>query len=151
MRTLIAAALLLITGSSALADDALYRDLGERAGIERFVGRAVDLSLADDRIAKTFDNTNIARLKGLLTDQICELAGGPCVYKGRSMRKAHAHLKLANLHFNALVENLQTAMDESDIPFSTQNELLAILAPMQGDVTAGTAATPVSAPAPAKP
>jgi len=118
------------------ADASLYAALGEKAGIEKFVGRTIDLSVADDRIGKTFDNTNLVRVKKLLTEQICVLAGGPCTYTGRDMKKSHAHLKLENFHFNALVENLQTAMDESDIAFSTQNELLAILAPMQRDVTA---------------
>lgn len=33
--------------------------------------------------------------------------------------------------FNALVEDLQVAMDKSGIPSRTQNKLLALLAPMQ--------------------
>ncbi|MFM9864235.1 MAG: group I truncated hemoglobin [Micropepsaceae bacterium] len=137
MRTCFTAFFLaLLTVGYALAGDTLYTGLGEKAGIEKIVGRTIDLSLADDRIGKTFDNTNIVRIKKLLTEQICVLAGGPCTYTGRDMRKSHAHLKLQNFHFNALVENLQTAMDENNIPFATQNELLAILAPMQRDVTA---------------
>jgi hemoglobin len=36
--------------------------------------------------------------------------------------------------FNALVEDLQLAMDDSEIPFATQNRLLAILAPMERDI-----------------
>jgi len=125
----------LIAVQALSADASLYTALGEKAGIEKFVGRTIDLSVADERIGKTFDNTNLGRVKKLLTEQICMLTGGPCTYTGRDMKKSHAHLKLENFHFNALVENLQTAMDESDIPFSTQNELLALLAPMQRDVT----------------
>jgi hemoglobin len=128
--------MLVLTAGHAIAGGTLYASLGKKEGIERIVGRTIDLSLVDERIGKTFDNTNIARIKKLLTDQICVLTGGPCTYTGRDMRKSHAHLKLRNFHFNALVENLQTAMDESEIPFATQNELLAILAPMQRDITA---------------
>lgn len=137
------ASLMLLVNHVMAADDALYVALGEKAGIDKFVGRTIDISLADERIAKTFGNTNIPRLKKLLSEQICQLAGGPCKYTGRDMRKTHANLKIENFHFNALVENLQDAMDESDIPSSTQNELLALLAPMQRDVTA-----PSAAPAP---
>ncbi|WP_267463791.1 globin family protein [Sphingopyxis solisilvae] len=35
---------------------------------------------------------------------------------------------------NALVENLQAAMREENIPFATQNRLLAKLAPMSRQV-----------------
>lgn len=118
------------------ADDTLFQKLGGMEVIERFVGRTIDLSVADKRIAASFGNTNLVRLKKLLTDQVCELSGGPCKYKGRDMRKSHAHLKITSFHFNALVENLQTAMDEEDVPFAVQNELLAVLAPMHRDITA---------------
>ncbi len=37
---------------------------------------------------------------------------------------------------NALVENLQQAMREAQVPFAAQNRLLAKLAPMSGNVIA---------------
>jgi hemoglobin len=151
MRTVLAVLCVVLLGAAqplSADDGTLYAKLGEEAGLQRVVGRTIDLSLADERIGKTFDNTNIPRLKKLLVEHLCQLTGGPCRYTGRDMRKSHSTLKLQNYHFNAMVENLQTAMDESDIPFSTQNELLAILAPMQRDVTAGSHA---AAPEGAKP
>ena len=120
--------------TSAKADDALYHDLGERPGIAKIVDDATANFLADDRIKATFDNTNIDRFKGLLTDQLCVVAGGPCVYKGRSMHDAHKGLHLTDHDFNALVEDLQKGMDEAGVPFPTQNRLLARLAPMHRDV-----------------
>ena len=36
--------------------------------------------------------------------------------------------------FNALVEDLQIAMDRKGIPFRSQNKLLAVLAPMHREV-----------------
>ena len=47
------------------------------------------------------------------------------------MREVHQGLKLSNADFNALVEDLQLAMDKNGIPSRTQNRLLALLAPMQ--------------------
>lgn len=114
--------------------DTLFEALGGMAGITRIVDRMVELGLADPRIADSFDNTNIERLKGLIARQFCVLSGGPCEPRRRSMYAAHAHLGLTAFHFNALVEDLQQAMDEQGIPFRTQNRLLAILAPMYREI-----------------
>ncbi|MDX2223176.1 MAG: group 1 truncated hemoglobin, partial [Rhodospirillaceae bacterium] len=94
----------------------------------------IDASVTDPRITHTFDEVNVRRVKRLLADQICELTGGPCVYEGRTMQESHYHLDLTDAHFNWLVEHLQDAMDRENIPFFTQNKLLAILAPMRRDI-----------------
>lgn len=117
-----------------MADDPLYHDLGDKSGISRIVDAMMVDVLSDDRIKATFDNTNIERFKGLLTDQLCVVAGGPCIYKGRNMHDAHKGLHLRNSDFNAVVEDLQKGMDTCDIPFRVQNRLLARLAPMQHDI-----------------
>ncbi|HSF13373.1 MAG TPA: group 1 truncated hemoglobin, partial [Erythrobacter sp.] len=62
------------------------------------------------------------------------LLGAGCEYTGRDMRAAHAGLGATKADLNALVENLQTAMREADVPFAAQNRLLAKLAPMSKDV-----------------
>jgi hemoglobin len=133
-RLLALLALLVWSGSAAHADDSLYQDLGERAGIAKFVDAAFVHILADPRIKAQFDDVNIDRLKGRLTDQICVVTGGPCVYKGRDMKTAHKATQTSEADFNALVEDLQKGMDETGIGFRTQNRLLAILAPMERDV-----------------
>jgi hemoglobin len=118
----------------ANADDSLYRRFGERPGLVRIVDDATGRWVSDERIKDTFDDINLDRFKRLLVDQLCELTGGPCHYKGRDMYHAHRGLHLNDAQFNALVEDLQLAMDTNDIPFWTQNRLLAILAPMRRDV-----------------
>ncbi len=135
IRTLCLAAMFIANlGPSAYADNALYRSFGERTGLVSIIDDATNRWVEDDRIKDTFDNINLDRFKRLLVDQLCELTGGPCHYKGRDMYHAHKGLHLNNAQFNALVEDLQLAMNKYDIPFRTQNRLLAILAPMQHDV-----------------
>lgn len=136
---LIAASLLVSFASIGFAQDAgtpapLYKAFGERPGLARIVDNATNRWLADARILDTFDNLNIERFKSRLVDQLCELLGGPCHYTGRNMYLSHKGLHLDTAQFNALVEGLQLAMDDSDISFATQNKLLAILAPMKRDV-----------------
>ncbi|HEY1632266.1 MAG TPA: NAD(P)H-dependent oxidoreductase [Rhizomicrobium sp.] len=59
---------------------------------------------------------------------------GPCAYTGRDMYETHKGLHLTNMDFNAVVEDLQKAMDKDGVPFATQNRFLARLAPMQHDI-----------------
>ena len=112
----------------------LYVALGERAGIIALMDDFVDHVREDPRIGSMFKNIKPAYLKGQLADKICVAAGGPCVYDGETMKGAHADLKIERMHFNALVEVLQGSMRRQNIPFSTQNQLLAVLAPMHRDI-----------------
>lgn len=102
-----------------------------REGLARIAASVVDRSVADPRIADIFKGHDLARIKRTLAEQLCYLAGGGCAYTGRDMRSSHKDLGLQNGDFNALVENLQVAMDAEKVPFAAQNRLLAKLAPMQ--------------------
>lgn len=129
--TLVASTLL---ANRAQADDSLYHALGERSGLAAIVDDAAARWLADDRIKGEFDNLNIPRFKDRLTDFLCELTGGPCHYKGRNMYLTHKGLHLREAEFDAQVEGLQAAMEKHEIPFRTQNQLLALLAPMEREI-----------------
>jgi hemoglobin len=120
------------TGRAAPAG--LYQALGEKPGITRLMDDFVTRAVNDPRIGKHFKDTNPQALKESLTDQICQISGGPCRYEGADMKSAHADMDITKGHFNALVEVLQSAMDAQGIPFVQQNRLLALLAPMHRDV-----------------
>ena len=136
MRRCVCLALLIVglISHPARAEDSLYMRLGGQEGVVRIVAVSVALWLADDRIKADFDNINLDRLKKRLVAQFCQLTGGSCEYKGRPMKAAHAGLGLTQAKFNALAEDLQTAMERVGIPYWTQNQLMALLAPMQRDV-----------------
>ena len=127
-------AVAVFAAAPARADDTLYHDLGEKNGIAKIAQYTTANFLADPRVKATFDNTNMERFEKLLADQFCVVSGGPCEYKGRSMKDAHKALGLDNADFNAVVEDLQAGMDKAGVPFATQNRLLARLAPMQHDI-----------------
>jgi len=118
----------------APADDALFRDLGGQAGIDRIVGDFVPRLVVDPRLGEFFKRANQDHLRQMLGELICRVSGGGCVYTGLSMKQAHQDIDVAKGDFNALVEVLQSAMDAQHVPFSTQNRLLARLAPMHRDV-----------------
>ncbi len=133
---LIVIAIAMLGLNTAHADDSLFQELGGMEVITQFSNETIDISMADPRIAHTFEDENVnpRRVKRLLAEQICALTGGPCVYEGRTMKESHAEDQITNAQFNAIVEDLQIAMDNAGVPFRAQNKLLAILAPMQRDI-----------------
>jgi hemoglobin len=50
------------------------------------------------------------------------------------MKPMHANLGITRENFNALIEQLQFAMDKNNVPFRAQNKLLAVLAPMHREI-----------------
>ncbi|MGE8361121.1 group I truncated hemoglobin [Pseudomonas sp.] len=134
---LIAAVLLLTLAACAQQppkDDSLYRALGEQAGITRIVEGMLMNIARDGRIVRHFEKIDIVRLRDKLVEQFCVEAGGPCTYTGDSMEESHKGQRLTPSDFNALVENLQDAMDTEGVPVPAQNRLLARLAPMRAQV-----------------
>jgi hemoglobin len=125
---------LLLAGAipgSAWAAPTLYDELGGHDGLSRIVDRALTLYFTDPRLHDDFDNINRAWLQPRFFAFFCQVTDGPCVYKGRSMAKSHKGLHIDQARFDAVVEDLQTAMDQSGVPFRMQNRLLARLAPME--------------------
>ncbi|MGC8119676.1 group I truncated hemoglobin [Marinobacter sp. VGCF2001] len=108
----------------------LYQQLGERTGIARIVEDLLFLIVEDDRINLAFKGIDVHQFHQHLTDQLCQLSGGPCTYTGRDMRELHADMKVTDTQFNALAENLVLAMEQNRVPTRAQNRLLARVVPL---------------------
>lgn len=134
----IAASGLLAAGTSfaqmAPQSDQLYKAFGEKTGLVVLMDDFMVRLLADPRTGPHFAPANQKRVKEQLVEQLCALGGGPCVYKGADMKSSHANLDIKKSDFHALVEVLQKSMDAKSIPFAKQNEMLALLAPMNRDI-----------------
>jgi hemoglobin len=112
----------------------LYGRLGGKPAIQAVVDDFVGNVAADTRINQRFAGANIPRLKTMLVDQICEAAGGPCQYTGRSMKATHVGMKIADPEFNALVGDLVKSLDKFKVGEREKNELLTALGSMKGDI-----------------
>ncbi|WP_203291559.1 group I truncated hemoglobin [Maricaulis parjimensis] len=121
-------------GAAPIEDPAVFAAFGGEAGIARVVDGLLERVQQDERIEGIFRASDWPRLRRTLIEQFCYLLGGPCHYTGRDMASVHRDHGITTREFNALVENLQDAMDAEGIPFAMQNRLLARLAPMHRDV-----------------
>lgn len=120
--------------SSPPADDSLFHSLGGKPGIEGIVGEFIFRLGQDSRVAHQFAKTDLDRFRDKLVEQFCVEAGGPCTYTGDDMVKSHKGQKIDDLQFNAVVEDLQAAMNARNVPVSAQNRLLRRLAPMRPNI-----------------
>ena len=112
----------------------LYKRLGGKTAIVAVVDDFVANVAADTRINSFFANANIPRLKLRLVEQICKGTGGPCRYRGKDMKTAHAGMGVGGKDFDALVEDLAKTLNKFKVPEKEQGELVAILGPMKTDI-----------------
>jgi hemoglobin len=131
--------LMLAPLSQAAANDSLYKSLGGKKAITAVVDDFVGRVAADDRINSFFkatasDPKRLATFKKNLVDQICEAAGGPCKYKGKDMKTAHAGMGIASADFDALVQDLVASLDKFMVKDGDKQALLSVLGPMKKDI-----------------
>jgi hemoglobin len=93
--------------------------------------------LADYRINRFFDNSDMekqaAKQKAFLTMAF----GGPNNYSGTDMRTAHAHLVKMGLndsHFDAVMEHLGATLTELNVPAELIGQAAAIAESTRKDI-----------------
>ncbi len=121
-------------GATPMADTKVFEAFHGKDGIDRIVETFVERNFADPRIKDFFAAADKVRLKRTLKEQFCYILGGGCDYTGRDMKETHKDQGTTNRDMNALIENLQFAMDQEKVPFAMQNKVLAKLAPQQKDI-----------------
>src|SRR5688572_18888683 len=109
---LIATALLALA-SVAQAEATLYEQIGGEPVLRKTVEEFMIIMEQDDRINFSFGNTDTAKFKQLLFEQLCNITGGPCAYTGRTMKESHEKLDINNTMFNALAEDVYLAFDRA--------------------------------------
>jgi hemoglobin len=134
LKTLICGAVLCGLAAAAQAQTTLYERMGGEAKLRAAVNEFVGILVADDRINFAFADTDLRKFNQLLFEQFCSLSGGPCHYTGRDMHTSHEKLNITRAQFNALTEDLYSALDRVRVPYRLQNKLVAMLAPMEHDI-----------------
>ncbi len=122
-------------GGSTAPAGTLFDRLGGETGIKAVVKDFVENNVAKDpRINAQFANADIPGFEKKLYEQICNAAGGGCVYTGKDMKTAHANMKITEADFNAVVEDLVKALDDAHVTEADKQTLLGVLGPMKPDI-----------------
>lgn len=142
------------TADDSSADDSgvqsLYDQLGGQAGVEAVVTELISVIAADGRINWMFANSDLDALSTKLQEQICAATGGGCTYTGGDMATVHAGMAITDAQFDALVEDLLTALTTLGVPYSPDfngehpaDLLIQALGGLRGEVVTDAAGTGV--------
>lgn len=114
------------------------KSLFDRIGGINAVNSAVDIFytkvLEDQRLSQFFHHLDLNRQSGRLKVFLAYAFGAPLEYKGKSMREAHEHLYLTEVHFNAVAEHLVATLTELNVSQDLIHEVLHIIRQTQKDV-----------------
>jgi hemoglobin len=133
-RVLVFIPFMLVWSAGAAHAATLFAELGGRAGTTAIARDTMSRALSDPRIASIFADVDMNHLERQFGIQLCQIAGGPCIYHGLSMHDAHEGYAIRPVDFNALVEDMETTMSARGIPWRVQTRLLARLASMEPEV-----------------
>jgi hemoglobin len=136
-RTLAALAVLVVVAAYkpvAAAEFTLYQRIGGETVVAQVVSDLIEHAAVDPRTRRSFEGTNLSRIKGLVAEQICEITDGGCRYSGDSMREVHAGQRISQAEFYAFTELLQDSLRRAGVRIAARNELIARLAPMERDI-----------------
>ena len=119
---------------TTMQEKSLYDRLGGGDAINALTESWVARVGGDDRANGKFIRTDIERLMTEVVDQLCEATGGPCTYTGRSMRTTHDGMQVTAGEFEVVMQHLEAALDELNVPKTEQDELTGLLRPMRDDI-----------------
>ena len=115
--------------NSVQQDSSLYHEIGGHEGIERIVNAFIRRIVQDKSILPYFSKSNVTHFKQGFISHLCDAVGGPCQYKGDTMRDIHTGMNITVKDFNRTVEILIAAMEVAGIDYRSQNKILKQLAP----------------------
>jgi hemoglobin len=115
----------------------LYERLGGYDAIaavtDDFIGR-----LATDPTESRFfvghSDDSIQRIRQHIVDQLCQVTGGPCVYKGRDMKTAHKGLGITQADWDISVKHLVATLDKFKVPGKEKNEVLTAISGLKDQI-----------------
>jgi hemoglobin len=118
----------------------LYDRLGGVYAIATVVDDLIDRIMVDPRL-----NANLrvdeahhrvlpAGFKFLVTELLCEAAGGPQHYSGRTMEESHRELRITPSEWDAFMDDLDQTLATFKVPEREAAEVKAIVAGTRADI-----------------
>ena len=114
----------------------LYQRLGGYDVIAAIVDEVLARMREDPKFARFGTRSADSRNRGrqLLVDQMCALAGGPCVYIGRDMKTAHAGFGITEEEWEASLRHTRDALVRQRIGEHEQRDFLELFERYKADI-----------------
>jgi len=113
----------------------LYERLGGHDGITRLVTDIVDNHYRNPLIKTRFEQIkDRAAVERHSAEFLCAGSGGPQAYSGRDLLTTHKGMNISEQELVAAIDDIVMAMNKNQLDASVQNEVVAILYSLKGDV-----------------
>lgn len=123
--------------NAASTAPSLYKRLGGydaiAAVIDDFLGQMAQDKQLNRFLVGLSDNSK-GKLRQLAIEQVCQAAGGPCVYVGRDAKTAHKGLGITGSDWDLSVKALTASLDKFKVPAAEKAELLGIVSSLKADI-----------------
>ena len=115
----------------------LYEEIGGEVIVEKASHYLYVNILRDDRIKHFFENVDIETQKRKMSAFLTYIFGGPSLYLGKDMRRAHSNAVengLSDKHVDAMMECVNATLRELDIDSELINQVISVIEQHRGDV-----------------
>jgi len=115
----------------------LYKRLGGYDAIAAVIDDFLAQMAQDKQLSRFLvglSDSSKGRLRQLAIEQVCQAAGGPCVYVGRDTKTAHKGLGITGSDWDLSVKALVASLDKFKVPAKEKDELLGIVSSLKPDI-----------------
>ncbi len=129
----------LFSCTSSQPEDTLYDELGGLDTLSLITDTWIDSLKTNPMVSGYFatlfsDSIATLNFRNHLIDQFCALSGGPCVYKGRTMRNTHTGMNIQAEEFDAAMQDLRDALSVWSIPDEVATRFLSRIQLLQPEI-----------------
>jgi truncated hemoglobin YjbI len=116
----------------------LYTRVGGQDAMVAITEDFVAAVLADRQLARFFPNASaqpgLKELKDRVAELLCEITGGPCIYRGRDMKTAHKGMGITETDWTIAVDLFTAALIKRNVEPREQSEFVQIIEDMKSQI-----------------
>ena len=117
-----------------MSEASLYERLGGGDKIRQIVADIWANHISNPIIKNRYANSDGEHVQQVVWEFFCAGTGGPQEYTGSDMLTAHTGMNINDAEFNAVTDDVLSALDKNNVGQKERDEVLVILYSMKGEV-----------------
>lgn len=117
-----------------MSEASLYERLGGGDKIREIVADIWANHISNPLIKNRYANSDPEHVKQVVWEFFCAGTGGPEAYSGDNMLKAHTGMNINDQEFNAVTDDVLSALDKNSVGKKERDDVLVILYSMKAEI-----------------